>query len=401
MKFKRIVCLLLLTLVLFGCVNEQPTVQDNTLLLYGENYKVENTQVNQENIAGMCYLFYERQDKIDYVEALKAMKNLGVKSLRTWMHFKYFMSNPETIDKEKTAIMHDYLALAIDMGFQIIGMNHTSYHEAGYFSIGKEERIHHDDPQSAYNKYLENYEKSWYTLVNEFPEVTYWEIDNEINNPDFMYIDGKKDAVLSIDEMAHIAADLLYYGSKGIHRANPDANTIMGGLVDSLGLGKGSYYNNTYVGTMKEFITKLYDVIDSGEHHSLYYDDFFQIAAWHPYYYTMTANEYFIKENNAIYEIVRNREGKDKKVFLTEFGWNDLLTNGQSAQFIEDLYTVLRNDMPYVESLHYYILFDKTDVNYCGLFADPETGGVAKSNAISYQKVNGGEGSLEFDFYKK
>lgn len=411
MKTKLVVFLLLVTTILASCtiyadnknnnISNDDVHQDNYVLLYGENYKEENTLVNQEYLAGMCYLFWERQNEINYREALKAIKNLGVKSLRTWMHFKYFMSDPYTIDEEKTKLMHDYLSEAIDLGFQIIGMNHTSYHKDGYFSIGKVERLHLDDPNSEYNEWLKDYEQSWYTLVSEFPEVSYWEIDNEINNPDFMYINGAKDDVLNLEEMAHISADMLYYGSLGIHRANPNANTIMGGLVDSHGLGNGCYYNDVYVGNMKQFLEMLYDVIDSGEHHSLYYDDFFQIAAWHPYYYTKTADDYFVAENNAIYEIIKNREGKDKKVFLTEFGWNDLNTNGKSGDFITDLYTVLRTKMPYVESLHYFIMFDIEHENYNGMFKDPKLGGAVKDNAIAYQKVNGGSGSLEFDFYKK
>ena len=400
---KKILLSCLLILLLYATVSCNDTSDDvmnnMDVLLYGSNYKFENTQVNHEYLAGMGTLFWERKENIDYNQALIAMKNLGVKSLRTWIHFKYLMIDPETIDREKADEMHKYLAKAINMGFQIIGMNHYSYHKSGYFAIGKVKRVNYENENSVYKKWLRDYETSWYTLAKEFPEITYWEIDNELNNPDFMYIDGKKDSVLTLEEMAHISADMLYYGSLGIHRANPNANTILGGLVDSLGLGLGCMHNGVHVGNMKDFLELLYDVIDSGEHNSLYYDDFFQIAAWHPYYYNQTADEYFVKENNAIYDIILRSEGKNKKVFLTEFGWKDINTQGQTAQFITDLYTILREKMPYVESLHYYLLFDDVNLKIeTGLFNDPVVGGSPKESALAYQIVNNGDGTLIFDF---
>lgn len=36
---------------------------------------------------------------------------------------------------------------------------------------------------------------------------------------------------------------------------------------------------------MVNFMEALYDAIESGDHGSFYPDDFFQVAAWHPYYY--------------------------------------------------------------------------------------------------------------------
>lgn len=393
--------LLLIIIFITSCNKAKPISSINySELDYGKNYKEENTLANNDFLAGMCYMQYEWQDKLNDDYVLKAMKNMGVKSLRTWMHFSYFLENPNTIKQDNVKKMHDYLTKAIDMGFQIIGMNHYSYHEKGYFSIGKEKRVDFENEASKYNIWLDNYELSWYTLANEFSEITYWEIDNEINNPDFMYIDGQKNNVLNQKEMAHIALDMLYKGSIGIHKANPNANTIMGGLVDSCGLGMGSSYNGIYTGTNKEFLEILYDYIASGEHESIYPDDFFQIAAWHPYYYQNSADEYFVFENNAIYEIIKRREGKDKKVFLTEFGWSDNNVSNK-GQNIKELFTTLKTQMPYVESLHYFLLFDKTENLDVGLYNYPLANNCyPKDSAYAYQQVNGGKGKLDFIFKK-
>ena len=392
---------IILTSLLLTSCNQNNISQnsiDHDLLNYGENYKKENQIANNEYLAGMCYMEYEWNNQLNDDNVLLAMKNMGVKSLRMWMHFSYFMENPTTINKEKDDKMHKYLKNALDLDFQIIGMNHYSYHDEGYFSIGKEKRVDFENPSSKYNIWLNDYETSWYTLASEFKEITYWEIDNELDNPDFMYIDGAKNDVLNQTEMAHISLDMLYRGSIGIHKANNNNNTIMGGLVDSNGLGKGSSYNNVYTGNNKEFLEIFYDLIDSGEHGSIYYDDFFQIAAWHPYYYHGTADDYFIEENNKIYEIIKRREGKDKKVFLTEFGWTDLAVLDKSQNII-DLYTALREKMPYVESLHYFLLFDKFHENNVGLFDSPLNKDASpKSSAYAYQKVNNGSGKLDFIF---
>lgn len=392
---------IILTSLLLTSCNQNNISQnsiDHDLLNYGENYKKENQIANNEYLAGMCYMEYEWNNQLNDDNVLLAMKNMGVKSLRMWMHFSYFMENPTTINKEKADKMHKYLKNALDLDFQIIGMNHYSYHDEGYFSIGKEKRVDFENPSSKYNIWLNDYETSWYTLASEFKEITYWEIDNELDNPDFMYIDGAKNDVLNQTEMAHISLDMLYRGSIGIHKANNNNNTIMGGLVDSNGLGKGSSYNNVYTGNNKEFLEIFYDLIDSGEHGSIYYDDFFQIAAWHPYYYHGTADDYFIDENNKIYEIIKRREGKDKKVFLTEFGWTDLAVLDKSQNII-DLYTALREKMPYVESLHYFLLFDKFHENNVGLFDSPLNKDASpKSSAYAYQKVNNGSGKLDFIF---
>lgn len=391
---------LLISLLLTSCNgnNLSQASINHDLLNYGEYYKVENETANNEYLAGMCYMEYEWNNQLNDDNVLLAMKNLGVKSLRMWMHFSYFMENPTTLNQEKVDKMHEYLKKAIDMDFQIIGMNHYSYHHEGYFSIGKERRIDFENENSKYCKWLDDYETSWYTLANEFKEITYWEIDNELDNPDFMYIDGAKNDVLNQTEMAHISLDMLYHGSIGIHKANKANNTIMGGLVDSNGLGKGSSYNNVYTGNNKEFLEIFYDLIDSGEHGSIYYDDFFQIAAWHPYYYHGTADDYFVSENNKIYEIIKRREGKDKKVFLTEFGWTDLAVLDKSQNII-DLHTALKGKMPYVESLHYFLLFDKFFENNVGLFDSPLSKDASpKSSAYAYQKVNNGSGKLDFIF---
>ncbi len=415
--FRRILSLLMAAVLLVSCMGCAPqsdttaTTDEalNNLIKYGENYRPELAQPEEGYLYGMCYLVYEGyHNGIDYTKGLELMKNLGVKSIRHWMHFRYFMKDYKTFDPERTALMHDMIAEMQKYGFQIIGMSHWNWSlETESWAIGKPKRIPVEG--SNYYKWLECYEENWYQVVKEFPEITIWEIDNEINNKDFMYIADDAERLMSLEEMAAVSADMLYYASRGIHRANPDAITVMGGIVDPLGLGIPASHTGI---TMVNYMEALYDCIDSGEHGSFYPDDFFQVAAWHPYYYRGMADDYFVAQNNAIYEVIKRREGKDKKVYLTEFGWNDTAWNeAEILEAMKTLYQVVQTQMPYVESLHYFKAFNNMNNNgeNSGLFADPNPGrvdwspmlnvrrdpGSPKSYAYIYQQIAGGEGPLD------
>ncbi len=411
MKRSILILALIMTVSAFmtGCVAPPAGGNGKNDGVYrGEFYRPELESADQSNLYGMCYLMLENYNHFDYSKSFKALSNMGVKSIRSWMHFTSLLTDPETLNPEAVEKMKTLLAEAEKYGFQIIGMNHTNWSVDGYFTVGKARRQLYEG--SKYEKWLDDYEQSWYTLVSAFPEVTYWEIDNELNNHDFMFVDGRAGEVLPTEEMAAVSADMLFRGSKGIHRANPDAITVLGGLVDTLAVNPGDPNYVLGTGNTKLFLERLYDYIDSGEHGSTYYDDFFQCAAWHPYYYRKAIDQEFIDKNNAIYEVVRRREGKDKKVFFTEFGWSEQHQSQETvASFISSI-ELIRNNMPYVESLHYFRLLNNLAENgqKYGLYYDPKsnsqdkdpaTGLVAtgkpKTTAYAFQAAAGGSGELD------
>ena len=84
--------------------------------------------------------------------------------------------------------------------------------------------------------------------ANGHPEpynVKYWEIDNELNNPDFMF-DAVTQGRFTSEEMAAIATDMLWYASRGIHDANPDAVAVMETMDDILG-NPDEFMDNPYL----------------------------------------------------------------------------------------------------------------------------------------------------------
>lgn len=168
-----------------------------------------------------------------------------------------------------------------------IGMNHHNFCTTKSKSSTTAKPFARDVSEgSDYVQWLNDYYTSWKTLVGEFPEVLYWEIDNEVNNPDFMTDGGEKgSSAYSVRQMAEIATDMFYYATRAIHDANPEAQSVMGGLTEPTGLGRG----NT-----ASFLQMLYDNIASGEYGYFYgkedrrpasknADDYFEIACWHPY----------------------------------------------------------------------------------------------------------------------
>lgn len=363
------------------------------------------SEFNQDYLFGMDYLsvMWNRQG-VPYEKGFELLHNLGVRSIRHWMHFDMFMDDYKTVDARRAAFMHTLLAEAARYRLQVIGMSHVNWSvDEQKFCIGKPARSN-----PVYRQWLACYEETWYQTVKEFPEVSLWEIDNEINNKDFMYIEGKFGEKLPTEELAAMSADLLFYASRGIHRANPDALTIMGGIVDPIGLGIPEIGTGT---TMLNYLEALYDAIEGGRHGSTNPDDYFQKAAWHPYYYKCEPDDYFIEQNHKVYEIIRRREGKDKGVFLTELGWDEkLMQPDRIPSAIGKLFSVLREQMPYVHGVQYYRFFDNVSEGNClaGLFCDPNperkdylpgsdarrAPGSPKPGAYAFQKAAGGTGSL-------
>lgn len=395
---------------------------------------------DQSNLYGMCYLLEERVyggspfSTDDIPTEVRLLQNLGVKTVRHWIHCTTYMRDKDTVNESACQTMHAVLQECQKAGIVNIGMNHHNFN-GGTSSVGKLKR--NMTKGSEYVQWLNDYYTTWYNLVSEFPEVTYWEIDNELNNPDFMY-NASDESAFTSSEMAAIATDMLWYASQGIHDANPEAITVMGGLTERMGLGLGDVENG--VPDNAWFLQAIYDNIASGEYGRFYAeqgeeassldpDDYFEVVCWHPYVWSRNVlnEEEFIEKNNAIYEVVLKNERKHKKVFLTEVGFTDF-TRGEEtvAQSVANLYRAVAS-MPYVETVNIFKLYDvatltwggvaSVDGGYSryGLFYDPDparvyykidggnptkttdelcVSGAPKLSAYAFQKAAGGVGDL-------
>lgn len=400
-KIMLIITMIMTTIILISCNNEKTPEEPkiNPLVAYGPNYKEENTVANKEYLYGMCDLAWSEyswnpNNPIDFTVTSDLIENLGCKSVRNWMHCNWLMDDPNTFNEKNLKLAHEIVDDLMEHGFQIIGINHSNFHASGYANsrstVSKPSRDLTDD--SYYMKWLADYETTWYNIAKEFPEIMYWEIDNESNSD--IFFEKLEGGTFTLKQKADIYTDMLFFASRGIHRANPNANTIMGGLV---------------IGTAEAFLQYIYDNIKADDSWSQYPDDYFQIAAWHPYMTAFTP-EKFRKTNDDIYAVIKANEGKDKKVFITEFGFSEAnATRDMINEYLPQVYQILE-ELPYVEASHYFRMYDNLESTWgsnaektFGLFTDPVTHGVDGSNkvlgqpkniAYTFQRLAGGSGDL-------
>ncbi|MBQ7369508.1 MAG: hypothetical protein IJW58_00870 [Clostridia bacterium] len=366
---------------------------------------------------GVCYemhVRYEDGNELDVDKEIKLLKNLGVTSMRFWLQTNTYLYSPTRVNEEKCARAHNFLAKLIEADIMVVGVNHTNFNN-GTNSSGKPARDLSNG--SYYVEWLEDYYTTWKTLVTEFPEVTYWEIDNEVNNTDFMK-NQYGESLLDQQDMADVATDIFYYASRAIHDANPNAKSVMGGLVGLLS------------GRIKTFMEKLYVNIQSGEFGYFYgkedkknasknADDYFEIACWHPYMEGVFSKKLFKQANDEIYEVILKNEKKHKKVIFSEVGFSNRdYKETVSAKYVKNMFEVLQT-MPYVEQVHYYKMFDYADplkywtktISRYGLFYDPDPSreytnnendliveaGAPKPAAYAFQEAAGGSGEINLN----
>ncbi len=375
----------------------------------------ENMRVDTDRLYGMCYIAMEfesrsglRKDVPEnstyFEKVFEIMNNMGVRSFRNWMHIDWLLDDPNTVNRERCDLMHEIIAQAKKYDIQVIGMSHNWFTGSGEHMCVPYRNM---TEGSYYIKFLLNYQQSWATLVREFPEVELWEIGNELNNDDFVHPFkwATEGYTFTMKQKANIAADMLYYASKGIHSSNKDATTIMGGLSS----GKGFY-----TGRDAAFLEILYQNILSGEWPSTNPDDYFQCLAWHPYSFDKKVSDEWVECNNEIYAVARKYEGHDKKVYLTEFGFPDTLDNtdegyeallDRNCEWLEAMFKTVKEKMPYVEAVHCQRFFNdyedyqwirERSITSYGFFHDPlyEDAG-PKSLAYTFQKLAGGTGNLD------
>lgn len=348
------------------------------------------------------------------------IRALGATSHRSWMHITELMTPPSetnagfTINKSIADIYHNiFTQLKFSGVRQIIGMSHTWFLPSSVSNPdGDVQSMPERDttPGSDYMETLELYEDSWYNLAREFPEITYWELGNEFNHDPFLHKIGyvsDSSKVFSFEEKVEISVDMMYYASRGVFRANPDAITVMPAAAPVGGMQAKSITN---------YIKAVYEKIKSGnfpagEEKSVETNEYFLSLAWHPYIYADTENddqwikETWVEYNNEIFDIAKQNGDGNKKVFFTEFGLSDM---GDPARDLRqgEVYRLafeqMEDNMPYVESCHVFRLFEDAQAaiwggeveRYYGLFEEAPSY-KPKEKAKAIQQIFGGTEDLE------
>lgn len=353
-------------------------------------------KVERDLFYGVGYCAYEAQvwHGRNVSPEIEAMEEIGAKTLRLWMCSNYIMDDPKTFKDKDVEIMKKIIADVQGRGIQIIGMNNAWFSGSNDYMAVPMRNLKEG---SNYEKFLLNYEETWYQMAKKFPEITIWEIGNEWNGDTFLhpYEYESSGLIYTFSEKVDITTDMLYYASKGIHRANPEAMTVLGGLID--------VYEDGY-GNAKNFLEKIYMNIESGEWASENPDDYFQIAAWHPYNHSGAPNEAWIERQKEIYQVILDHEGHDKVVLFTELGLSDYgnaQTDAGQKDAVKTTLTLIKDKLPFVQSVHWFRMFDEASASSWGgafetgfgLFTEPDKNGefTLKSKGEAYLEMSGGK----------
>ncbi len=374
----------------------------------------------------------QRDQGIDAAAYLDLAAGLGCRAYRSWMHLTELLLDPVTPNMKEVEMHRRLLDRAKELDIEVTAMSHE-----WFLPDGCRQRMGHAmpprdlTPGSLYMQALEMLEQSWYTMVSLFPQVDIWEVGNEWNLNAFLHPDGFLDGDMShpftADEKADIAVDMMYFAARGIRRANPKAKVAsFSPALSTPGLG----------GDMPDFLPVMYGVawtldkiyrrIKSGEFWSDNTDDYFDLAAWHPYVFTnrevssdadlflnvQEPDELWRSFNDSAYKVMKKYGDGHKQVLLTETGFTDCGDSELEERYASYNQKLLQiaSELPYVRTLHNFRLLNEnamlrragiednqigglTEV-YFGLFTDPEDGCQPRKRALAIQKMTGSKADL-------
>lgn len=319
--------------------------------------------MERSRLAGLCYIaerwHCQRSNRIDYDSGIRAFAEVGARHWRNWMHTGSLLDTPTKPNMEACELHRKMLERARQYDIEVLGMNHN------WFVDGDYSRCCAKMPppgSAAYYRTLDDYEASWRTITQQFPDIMFWEVGNEWNHDIFLK-PVEQGKTFSLEEKARIAMDMLYRAYRGIRTVNSKACVVIGGLASLQGL-----MSESAVG-IKQFYTYLFTfskALPDG------YRSCFDIANWHPYFTPLhswsEALEDWANANRDIYEHIRKLGYQSDHIWLTEFGFPDVTAPPErlhdpamdevNAGKITDCFEAIRDCMPFVEVVHYFRLFD-------------------------------------------
>ncbi|MBX4211633.1 MAG: cellulase family glycosylhydrolase [Candidatus Yanofskybacteria bacterium] len=233
----------------------------------------------------------------------------------------------DLIEKEKGifdfSVPDEMMALARKNKVQVLGILQYSPAWASFTNATMPTKFSShcglpDPDQESYDKYrayppLNNSDFATfiYMTVKRYPDVKYWQIWNEPNNPVFWRGHPRADQYVAMLKEAYDA----------VKRANPNAQVVFGGL---------SLNDQEYMEKIYEFGGKSY----------------FDIMAVHPYNPSQAPSQYLEFEMKKLKQFMENRNDGQKEIWITEIGWPTStggISEKMQAQYIEETYKIAGN----------------------------------------------------------
>ena len=371
-------------------------------------------------IYGMCEMFEGPIDKgIQPETTINLISDLGCGSMRVWMHAKNLVkrqadSNSISFIESAYREYKSYIALLKEKGIHhIVSMNHSYIFPLGFSGNEKSEAEIPVPGTKEYSDFLNLLSDTYELLASGFPEIPYWEIGNEVNlhrflcKPNFPWENrpGENDydesCCYTFEEKAQITADLCYYANRGVKRGNPNAYVVFPSPTPYWGYTQLAWW-----------FGEVYKAIESGDFPrgltpDTDTDNYFQVLAWHPYNFG-GEKDIFVTGCNEVYDVCKAHGDDGKKVFFTEFGYHDFdfvkernMTKTEAdemqASFFKTDFKAFLEELPFVESVHIFRLFDWVagpgiEIDF-GMFTSTvhEEGIVPKAKGLALYKLIQGE----------
>ena len=362
---------------------------------------------------GEPVVFREWQDGIPIDLTMDIFSAMGFGSWREWINVTNVLKDPVTPDWDNIAFYKKAFKRAVDLGIEITAFSGAWFLPEGCIDkAGCAVPPRDLGPGSLYRQTLDMLETSFATATAIFPEVAYWEFGNEWNLDHFLYVDGYyKNGMtqkLTLDEKADIAVDLMYHAAKGIRRGNPNAKVVM--MPSSPCTYDIPYWLSRKFG-IAYFMDKIYSRIASGNCWSSNTDDYFDVAAWHPYEFDYEPGSFWIEMNKAARRVMEKYGDGHKHVMLTELGYTDYGDPEKEkvhAVWFKKMFDIIKNELPYIRAVHIFRLYEDDKANaerktvdwggidevYYGLFREPHNGLTPRTKAYAVQELAGGTGDL-------
>ena len=313
-------------------------------------------------------------------ESIDLLNMLGVNVVRVALNNNLVMSDNETFIEEKAQARQAQMQALSDAGIKILAVNSTWFLPQDVQAQSPSDMFLPErdlTEGSDYMRFLDDYEIMWENMARKFPLVTYWQTGNEPNQT--LWFHKKDNAYFPVQESMAVNVDMMYRAARAIRRVNPEAVIVMPALAP--------------LSNLETSLKIIYDYIQSGEYGSTNVDDYFNIAAWHPYVQPGYTASMWARLQKGIYKICEEKGDTERRVIFTETGF----TGGGEGDFWKQMYDHVRSDLPFVDGMVVYCMTSHALTgNSFGIFnTDPQTGSfIPLQPAWDLQNLFGGEGDL-------
>ena len=248
---------------------------------------------------------------------------------------------------------------------------------------------------NAYDTFMDLQTEYFKLLAEEVPEITHYEGINEPENPytniihKMGYLEDSERVLLEnpsaypansyyeydVAEIAKITVDFCHAITDGIEEAGADAKVLSSGL--------------TVIADSYDYLVEAYKYIKyTTDNHYKDNDpnNYFEIVNWHPYVFGNNENNSEMADNvvpgtnwgkdywgpqwiafqEKLYSVVNIHHGPDVPVWLTELGQSDWganyhITSLEAALRIQEMIELVETNLPFVDTIIGFRLFDKLD----------------------------------------